>query len=409
MEESFVPRPASRVAACRARGAALLLLLSSLFLSGCGLLLPPRLGWWVLNEGSNRTLDSQARIDEMLSRAESSGVHDLFVQVYRGNRSWYPSKLADDEPSRRAAIPGYRSPLAYILEQAHRRNLRVHAWVNVFRIAANRQAPILRRLGREAVLVDNYGRSMLDYEEFRIPGELGRYFVLGTPGYWLDPGSERVQQELLAIVAELIDLHPQLDGVHFDFLRYPYVVPINPGVRFAAGVDFGYGVESRERFERQSQRRFTRQEGRFIAPKGWDEWRRGQVNAFVRRAHRLVKQANPDMALSAAVLAWADRAYLTAFQDWRGWLDEGLLDFAVVMAYSTDTQLVRHLSRQALAVGGRSRAAIGLGAYMLLDDLGQLRRQLDVVEELRPGLIVLFSYDSMLQRPESFEALRAAP
>jgi len=58
----------------------------------------------------------------------------------------------------------------------------------------------------------------------------------------------------------------------------------------------------------------------------WDNWRRHQVNTFVEGVYGLVRQLNPSLDFSVAVIAWADRAYLSSFQDWRRWLDEGSVD-----------------------------------------------------------------------------------
>lgn len=392
----------SLVRACLRAGVSGLLVL---MLAGCSYLLLPPSGLWIENEGSNRTLDAKERIDEMLAIAKTHGISELFVQVHRGNRSWYASKLADDAPSRRAAIPGYRDPLQYLISRARELNLRVHAWVNVFRIAANLEAPILRRLGRQVVLVDSNGVSLLDYENFRVPGEPGRYFILGTPGYWLDPGSERVQRYLLDVLAELVSSYPQLDGVHLDFIRYPMALPSSPGTSFGRGVDFGYGAESRRSFHAETGQEVEWRDGRFEAPRQWGDWRRRQVTRFMRRARHIIKGRSPEMAFSAAVIPWADRAYLSAFQDWRGWMDEELVDFCVVMIYSRDRRLVRHLSRQAVAVQGGSRVYIGLGAYLLVNSPDKLRAQLAIVRNFRPDGIVLFSYDAMLKRRSMFSML----
>ena len=43
--------------------------------------------------------------------------------------------------------------LADLIQAAHAAGLRVHAWVNVLSLAQNRDAPLLRQLGRSAVLV----------------------------------------------------------------------------------------------------------------------------------------------------------------------------------------------------------------------------------------------------------------
>ena len=59
-----------------------------------------------------------------------------------------------------------------------------------------------------------------------------------------------------------------------------------------------------------------------------DDWRRAQVTGLVRRIREAARAKAPDLELSAAVWAWPDRAYLSMFQDWRGWIDEELLEFA---------------------------------------------------------------------------------
>ncbi|MDA1001412.1 MAG: hypothetical protein O2807_12975, partial [bacterium] len=114
-------------------------------------------GLWVQAEGTNRTLDSVQKMDRLISQARASGVTDLYVQVYRSGRAWFPTRLADDRPARRAG----RDPLAYLLEKAG--PLRVHAWINAFALARNAEAPIIRELGPGAVLHDQHGRSLQSY------------------------------------------------------------------------------------------------------------------------------------------------------------------------------------------------------------------------------------------------------
>ena len=129
---------------------------------------PPR-GLWVLCEGSQRVLEHPDRIDTLLADAEALHVTDLFVQVYRGGRAWFHSTLADVTPWSALPHTGEADALAELIRRAHERGLRVHAWVNVLNLASNRQAPILLALGRDAVVVDQKGRSVLDYPDFDVP------------------------------------------------------------------------------------------------------------------------------------------------------------------------------------------------------------------------------------------------
>lgn len=363
---------------------------------------PPRLALWVPCEGSRRVLDDPSRIPALLADARALGATDLFVQVYRGGRAWFSSSIADATPHRAARALGGIDPLARLLADSHAAGLRVHAWMNALSLSTRRDAPILARLGPDAVMVDRRGRSVLDYPDLDVPPPDRGWYRMGTPQVWLDPAAPSVGTTLAALVAELLARYPQLDGVHLDYIRHPDVLPFIPGSRFGVGLDFGYGAASRARFERESG---------VAAPFGdslanadrWDEWRRERVTEVVRRVVSAARAAKPEVETSAAVWAYADRAYLALFQDWRGWLDLGLLDFAVPMAYTRDDRLLRYLTRSALGGVGGERVWIGLGAWLFADAPARARAQLELVRSLAPPGVSLFSYDGIADAP----ALRA--
>src|SRR3990167_835162 len=55
-------------------------------------------GIWVECEGTNETLSSPKKLEEMAEIAGASGVNTIFLQIYRHNRCWYNSNLADSTP-----------------------------------------------------------------------------------------------------------------------------------------------------------------------------------------------------------------------------------------------------------------------------------------------------------------------
>ena len=138
----------------------------------------------------------------------------------------------------------------------------------------------------------------------------------------------------------------------------------------------------------------------------WDNWRRDSVTAFVRAAGKLVKGGNSKMQASAAVFAYASRAYASYFQDWRRWKEEGTLDFVVPMNYNTDSRRVKYQTQVAVSSAGKGKVYIGLGAYLLTGKPDVLLQQ--IRESMRQGAggVVLFSYDAMLKRPSLFPFLR---
>lgn len=361
-------------------------------------------GLWVQAEGTNRTLDSVQKMDRLILQARAAGVTDLYVQVYRSGRAWFPTPLADDRPSRRAG----RDPLAYLIKKAG--PLRIHAWINAFSLARNSRAPIIRELGPGALLHDQHGRSMQDYPRSgRPPWASG--FSLGTPGLFLDPAHPGVRKRIAGIAQALVRRYPRLSGIHLDFIRYPYALPISPGSRFSPRLDFGYGKGSIKRFAAETGRRAPSAGARVSAAdhRAWDGWRRDQVTRTVAAVRAAIRKVRPGAVLSAAVLPWAERAYLIAFQDWRGWLRSGLIDKALVMVYSRDTALAAHMMRAAMAarpglpetlLQDQAAVVIGLGAWLFGGDPSPLWAQWKAAQRAGADGVALFSYDQMVDRPQ---------
>jgi uncharacterized lipoprotein YddW (UPF0748 family) len=367
----------------------------------------PRRGLWVLAEGSQRVLESADRIETLLVDAERIAATDLFVQVYRGGRAWYDAELADAAPYEKLLKTTGGDGLAMLIAGAHARGLRVHAWVNVLSLSHNAKAPIIETLGRDSILTDRRGRSLLDYPKFEVPQPDRAYYRMGTPGLSLDPGAAGVREYLVATFGELLERYPELDGLHLDYVRHPGVLPFVPGSRFGVGLDFGYGEGSRAKFQRDTGLAAPR-EGNMVNLTRWDDWRRDQVTELVAAIHERVREQGPDIELSAAVIAYADRAYLTLAQDWLRWIEDDLLDFAVPMIYTLDNRLLRY---QAERFAGKhaERTWAGLGTWLFARRPDGAFAQLEIAESAGLAHHALFSYDSMVDAREAGLLDRFAP
>jgi len=117
--------------------------------------------------------------------------------------------------------------------------------------------------------------------------------------------------------------------------------------------------------------------------------------------------AQPGLLISAAVWSHADRAYLSTGQDWRRWLEEGLLDFAVPMVYTLDTRMFRYqveaLSHAQLA----PRVWIGIGTWLFATQPARALEQVSLARTAGAAGDVLFSWDSIAEAPELHAALAA--
>jgi uncharacterized lipoprotein YddW (UPF0748 family) len=367
-------------------------------------------GLWVLCEGSQRVLEHPDRLETLIDDARRMGVTDLFVQVYRGGRAWFDSSWAGAEPYQRIRESLGIDPLAQLLPRAHEAGMRVHAWVNVLSLAGSRETQIVSQLGRDAVLVDRRGRSILDYPKFDIPEPDRRYYRMGTPAIFLDPATPGVAEYIAGTFAQLVERYPGLDGLHLDYIRYPGVLPFSPGSRFGVGLDFGYGEPSRSRFKAETG---------LTAPLGdslrnadrWDEWRREKLTELVRAVRVAALAARSEaaesraLAVSAAVGTYAERMYLSEGQDWRRWLEEDLIEFAIPMAYTLDDRMFRYMAEGFASGAHADRIWLGHGTWLFDKRPAGALDQLRVARAAGTAGEVLFSYDSIADTPALRDAL----
>jgi uncharacterized lipoprotein YddW (UPF0748 family) len=277
-------------------------------------------------------IKNSRQIDELVETAQAGSFNALVVQVRRRGDTYYPSLLDPWAPD---ATPDFDA-LAYLIERAHAAGIEVHAWATTLAIWGGPTPP-----------------DAPDHT-FNVhgPGATGRDYWLMTsyagedqPGnevYYLDPGHPDVVEYTVAIYAELAANY-DLDGLHLDRIRYPETQGAYCQDQEWYCQDWGYNPTSVARFQEQT--------GRADVPEPldpeWIQWRRDQVTALVRRIYLVATAIDPHLRVSAALstigyaptdaYGWETRSpYRQQLQDWRGWLEEGILDLALPMTYRND-------------------------------------------------------------------------
>ena len=314
---------------------------------------------WV--DGFHAGIRSAPEVEELVGNAKRVGFNTLFVQVRRRGDSLYTGGLepALDDPNYDPAFDG----LAAVVEAGQRAGLKVHAWINAMPIWRDEAPPRNPRhvfnqhgaggTGPEAWLT----RSREGAEKFSV-------------GYFLDPGHPAVQEHLVNVYLDIARRYA-VDGIHFDYIRYPETEE-----RLPRGSNVGYNETSLARFQRAS--------GRTDVPapddEAWTDWRRLQVTELVRRISIEVRALKPKIQVSAATIAWGKpprslddfqnvSPMQRIFQNWQGWLVEGLLDMAVPMNYAREYDpMVRAWFNGWIAWEKRYKAdrslVVGIGAYL---------------------------------------------
>ena len=204
---------------------------------------------------------------------------------------------------------------------------------------------------------------------------------------WLCPSDPRNISYEIDAMAELA--HKGVDGIHFDFIRYP--------------TDKGcYCAKCRERFERATGRKVAqwpadvRKGGVMIDE--WHSWRVTNITAVVRGVAERVRRESPQTKISAAVFQNPETTPAMLGQDWLDWCRKGYLDFVCPMNYVDSAALQRAATTlQLRAVSGLPvKVYPGIGLSVFRKDGCDARRLSEQIAVVRacgaPGFTV-FNFD----------------
>ncbi|MDD5438985.1 MAG: family 10 glycosylhydrolase [Candidatus Omnitrophica bacterium] len=316
-------------------------------------------------------LSSRTAIESLVTYARSARIDTLFVQIYRANRAYFPSRIADPGPYEQCRVAVGEDPFRLLIDEAHKNGIRVHAWLNMLSLSENKDARILKKYGT-GILTRNL-KTKRTIEDYKIDNQ-----------YFLEPGDPRVRRELAIVVGEVLRAYPALDGIQFDYIRYPDKAP-----------HYGYTGRNIERFKKATGRQVVKEKSR-----GWKDWKRAQVTEFLEQLVMTARSIRPDIQVSTTGCAPYIRAYQEAFQDWPSWLNRRLIDFVTLMSYAKDPstfgEYIEEARKRALDF---KRVNVAVGAYVLVNAPEAFKKEVELCEKAHPGTCVIFHYGSLLQNP----------
>jgi uncharacterized lipoprotein YddW (UPF0748 family) len=385
-----------------------LLLVSALLIApspaSCESATHPRVGVWVTVFSKENVLHSRENADKMLDVCEKSGITDIYLQVYRADKAYYDSKLTDRSAFETVLLSSGDDLIPYLIEEALSKGIRVHAWVNLLSLAHNHEANIIKRSGKEVLTYDQKGRTSMSSGG---KDELDRYYSRENQ-LFLEPGDWRVREYLGNIVTEILTKYPGFGGLHLDYIRYPTTTPYIPGARFTShGVSYGYNrmniLNFRKATDLDPSLMDMNRENAFL----WDEWRRDQVTRFAAYISGKAREIAPSAEISATIVPSVEKSYYSTFQDWTEWLDKKIVDNVVVMNYTDDIEIFKLYSSTLMIKNVSERIFIGIGAYLMNNNIPKVKEQIDHLKTLSSGGIVLFSYDDIADNTELQDFLAA--
>ena len=265
---------------------------------------------------------------DILDRLKAANFNTVLLQTRMRGDVIYPSDLEtynETLTGREGCSPGY-DPLAFAIEECHKRGMECHAWMVSIPLGTRKH---INAMGRNSV-VKRRPDICLTYRN----------------EHYLNPGNPKTKEYLMELTREVITRY-DLDGVHFDYLRYP---------------------------ERANNFPDSKEFRKYGAGKSLDDWRRDNITQIVRYIYNGVKALKPWVKVSTSPVGklrdtsrytsqnW--NAYSVVKQEVDRWLAEGIQDQIYPMMYFRDDAFYPFVLDWHEESHGR-QVVPGLGIYFL--------------------------------------------
>ncbi|MCQ2246885.1 MAG: family 10 glycosylhydrolase [Bacteroidaceae bacterium] len=265
---------------------------------------------------------------KILDKYVELNINTVLLQTRVRGAVIYPSKIEGWDPcltGEPGRNPGY-DPLQFAIEECHKRGMELHCWMVTI---PSGNAKVHAQLGNKSVTKTHpeLCRRLKDY-------------------YYLDPGHPDTKHYLASICKEIVEKY-DVDGIHFDFIRYPENAA--DAVDKVSYPKYGNG-------------------------KNKSDWRRDNITACVREMYNTVKAIKPWVKVTSAPLgkyrdtsrfsAGGWNAYNAVYQDAKKWMKEGIMDGIFPMLYYRGDNFYPFILDWAENSNGRTVTA-GLGIYFM--------------------------------------------
>lgn len=213
----------------------------------------------------------------------------IFLQIRSGADAFYKSKY---EPwskwltGTRGKDPGW-DVLGFMLDEAHRRGIAVHAWINPFRVSSGNVFP-----------------EPAPYCDRKLITKQGKMYIY-------NPALPEARQWIADIVKEIITKY-DFDGVHVDDYFYPDAKSPAVQAELDDAADFAkYGA----------------------GYKDVKEFRRANVDKAIQGIYQTVHKYRPEIPFSVSPAADYMYSYLRLYADIYKWCKEGWVDAVIPQLY----------------------------------------------------------------------------
>lgn len=147
----------------------------------------------------------QKELTDIFDKMKAGNMNAVCLQVRGRSDAFYQSSYepwAAELTGTRGKDPGY-DPLAFAIEEAHKRGMELHVWVNPFRVTSS------GTLSTSDKVWQNAGKWIIKYNNGSFNGQI------------IDPGYPEAREYVLDVLMEIVENY-DVDGILMDDYFYPY-------------------------------------------------------------------------------------------------------------------------------------------------------------------------------------------
>jgi uncharacterized lipoprotein YddW (UPF0748 family) len=304
--------------------------------------------------------------DSAMAALSAAGFNMILPSMLSSGSAYYPSEYVP--------MIGGEDELARCIEAAHSHGIEVHVWkVNwaLWRVREDSLAKYVRE-----------GRIQVSFDGKRVP-QVSRELGWNQRYDWLCPAHPENRELEKNLMMELVRKY-DVDGVHFDYMRFPYE-------------PLCYCETCRKKFTEETRLVLDHwpddvwKGGRYREI--YLDWRRELITSSAREIAAAIHDYDPYVCVSLAARSGLEHAYNSDAQVWWEWIDEGILDFVCPMNYAEDPAgYVESIREHFPLIGGRIPYYGGIGLFRMRD-AGLLIEAIEGGRALGQDGFVVFSYE----------------
>ncbi|MEB3244690.1 MAG: family 10 glycosylhydrolase [Vampirovibrionales bacterium] len=343
---------------------------------------------------------SREAIAETLTAFKQAGMNTVFLETYFHGYTIFPSRTYTAyklSPNQNPKFNG-TDLLALWIEEAHKRGMKVHAWIETFYGGSRKiddGGPIIKTYPQWA----NVQLSAL--ENGQAPAK-PKSSTVEMDHYFIDPTNPQARQFLLTLIGEMIQRYP-VDGIQLDYIRF--ASSFSPEKFSYHQTTWGYTDVARQAFMAE-----TGMDPVNLSPSqtsAWLDWgafKARQVSSFVEQVRLLLDQEKPrakqPITLSVCIFPDSREAVLQKHQDWALWANQGWVDWLVPLTLTSDIKIVTDSTQNVLNSTLNSGKPVITGVFSPYNGMDAKRLLEQITAARQAGAVGVGIFDSAHITPE---------